>query len=393
MELKVKRKEGPHFAADVEQLKRLLAKSPTERVVLGGQLFMCSLDTLQALDGFLEQPARATSRAAVFSRTKSAKLRVAIDKEALAMVARARVRPVFAVDALLRYGLRLKGEEVLLLSAIEATYSTLLTAMHLRKGELVSFEEFVLAAPTSHTYEADVHVLLERLRMQHTGAVFHWCGPLNAPRSQACITAPAALWAAAPPQALTVSGKPGWWRRYGLSVALSVAAGVGYAGALWVPYTDYAAAAEELAAESARLQGDFSFASERLALLQARQTFLNSTQSNPKPLSGMEAAVLAISAFPDVRIKEAQLYWPRGKTATSSGATREAYDFEFLLEVPAVPGTTALDQSVPLVRGLSQRMGTSLRLSTIDGMREVNSPQGKGALRHYRIQGDFSNAS
>lgn len=393
MELKVKRKEGPHFAADVEQLKRILAKPSKERIILGGQLFMCSLENLRAMDDFLEQPPRPTRRALLLSRAKSPKLRVAIDKEALGLVARARVRPIFAVDALLRYGQRIKSDEILLLSAVEATSSTLLTAMHFRKGEMVSFEEFVLAAPASHTYEADVHVLLERLRMQHMGATFHWCGPLGMPRSQTFITASAALWTAVAPQALTVSGKASVWRQHGLSMALSVAAAVGYGAALWVPYTDYTKAAKELAAESSRLQGDFSFASERLALLQARQTYMNAAKSNLKPLTSMEAAVHAISERTDVRIKEAHLSWPRGKVAPAGSVNQVAYDFEFLLEVPALSGTTALEQSVPLVRGLSARMGTSLRLATLDGMREVKSPKGKGDLRHYRIQGDFPNAS
>lgn len=394
MELKVKKKEGPVFAADLQQLVRATEQPPRERLVLGGQLFMCSLEALRSLEGFVEQPARSTVRSLPFSRNKKPrKLYLALEREALATVVRARIRPVFAIDALLRYGQRLKEDDSVVLCAMQGTQASMVTSLHFRRGELVSLDEFVLAAPSSHTFEADLHVLLERLRMQHMGAVFHWCGPLSMPRSQTFVQAPASMWAAATPQALTMSGRSSVLRRHGIALAVASLSVAGYGAALWYPYSQYLHAASTLAADNARLQSEYRFATERLAMLQALQGFARVSETNTAPLGQFAAVMQALGTQDGLRIREARLNWARARIVEPGRpALKDAYDFEVLLEVPRTEGVTALEQSVPLMRGLSDQLGMNLRLATTEGMREVPPAEGKKPARQYRVQGDFRHA-
>lgn len=395
MALSVKKKEGPLFVADLEQLKSVTLSKPKDRIVLGGQLLACSLQPIQALDGLVPQPPRKATKAALAQRGKGKVLNLALEREALALVVRAKVRPVFATDALLKYGLKLKGDEFVVLCAAQASRDTIVTALYFKKGELTGLDEFVLSHPTSHTYEADIHVLLERLRLAHLAAEFHWCGPLAMPRTQTFVQAPVSLWAYALPQALTMSGRSSVLRQHGIAALITILAAVGYGGALWVPYTNYQKAALELSSENSRLQGEYAFASERLNMLRALQAFTHKAEDNVEPLKRFSSVIKVVGEMPGTRVKEARLIWPRAREdeAPTHGKDKDPFDFELLLELEKAEETTALEQSAPLLTRLSDQLGMNLRLSKTDGMRELPAATGKKTLRQYRIQGDFPRAA
>ena len=398
MKLKVQKKEGPVFVADHPQLQRALSTPGKERLILAGQLILGSFDSLKSNLGYVPQPYRSAKRAQLFKKGASRPLNVSIDKEALALVVKARQKPIFALDALLRYGQKLAGsEEFAVVGAFGASDSTQVVLLHLKKGELVGLAEYSLCATASHAFEQDLHVLLDRLKGTYTAASFHWCGPLSLPDSQSMTQPPPSIWQAVPAQNLTLSGKPGMVRQHGLAAAIVLLSLAGYAGALYVPYTRYVKAWDALSSESKALQGQYTFATERLALLQARQSFFQSRKDGSQRLTQFKEVLRALAEQPDLQVNNARLNLaPDPSHPVPASASGNVADFEVLVEVPRAADITALAQSKPLLQNLSSQLGMNLRLSTSDGYRDsdVHASAGKNRpLRHYRIQGDFSHAS
>lgn len=388
MSLKIHKREGPLFVADQAQLQQLLSSRTKDKVILGPALVGYALRTPEKLIGMVQQTPRDARKVGPLSREKPPKLHLGVERETVAALIRAKIRPVFAVDALLRYGTRVKADDLLLLSVMTASNGTSASVLRFRKGELDEINDYVLSAVGSHTYEADVQALVDRLRLRYPNAQFHWCGPLKLPASQSMPQAPDSIWGQAAVQALSMTGRASVLQRHGLAALLVIAAAGGYAGALWVPYTEYRASAAELAADNARLKGEYVFASERLSLLRALQAFSRTREGNTRPLDQFATVVSVASEHEKLRIKEAKLNWPSLRTV-SPGL---AYDFELVVEVPRLEGTTALEQSVPLLKSLSASTGMGMRVATVDGMREVAANGDKTpASRIYRIQGDFRN--
>jgi len=399
LKLKVQKREGPVFACDLDQLKNGVRNLGKDRLVLAGSTLLCALEPLKASPGYIAQPARSASRTMPWQRGSTKSVYVQVDKEVLAAVVKARQKPVFAIDALLRYGQRLKGsDEFVILSAFEGTGTTLVQMLHFKKSELVALNEFTLAASSSHTFETDLHVLLERLRMAHAQAVFHWCGPLALPRTQSFHVAPASIWQTAPIQNLTLSGRPSLVRRHGLALLLLALSTLAVGAGLYTPYTRYVQAREALSRESSHLQGQYSFASEKLALLRARQAFFEVSRNGDQRLDKFKQVLAVLADEPDTRLREAQLNSTLETTRTPVPAQQQAgktADFELVVEVLREEGSTALAQSRPLLQKLSAQMGMNLRLSTVDPYKDVDkagSYDGK-PRRIYRIQGDFNRAS
>lgn len=395
MKLKVQKREGPLFACDVEQLAKGLKQVGKDRLILAGQLILCSLDPLKGNAGYIAQAPRSTARKLSLGKGASKPVQLSIDKDALATVVKARHKPVFAIDALLRYGQRLKGsEEFVVLGAFEGIEASQVLMLQFRKGELVALNEYTLCASTAHTFEQDLHVLLERLRMANIQAAFHWCGPMALPSSQSFTLAPASLWQNAPVQNLTLSGKPSLVRRHGMALLVLLASAACYGAALYLPYTKYVKAWEELSKESKALQGQYSFASERLALLRARQAFFELQKTGDHRLDQFKTVLAAMAVEPDLRVRDARLNSPLAMTKRPGQPDKKAADFEILVEVPRAEGQTALAQSQPLLQSLSASMGMTLRLSTSEAYKDLEkgaTPDAK-PRRQYKIEGDFNHA-
>lgn len=372
-----------HFAADTDQLEVLLATHPRDLLVLCGQLSLASLEPRTGLEDYIAEEPRALERTLPWKGKPSRQLHVWTHKDSAARMHLANARVVYAADALLRYAQRLKrNDDVLVVAAFSATFSSVVTAMRVRKGRIESINDYMLGSSHSHTYEADLHVLMERLQLEQPSAVIHWAGPQPHPHSLSCVAAPAALWQAAPATRLGTSPVQKALKRHGLSALLVAGALAGYAGSLWLPYQRYEAAAQSIAREGAGVQHASGFATERLRLLEARKAYLEAARRNTERLHRFESVLSAIAQQPEAKLLEARLLW-----APEQDITQRAYDFELKLEVPARAETTALEQSLPLLRELSTKLGMSLRLAPGEAMR---AGSGENAKRVYKVFGEFS---
>lgn len=394
-----KKKEGPLYAADLQQLVKGLADlGKKDRVIIGGQLLLCSLEPLRANSGFIAQPPRATKASLLSQRSGARTVQLQLDKEALALVVKARQKPVFAIDALLRYGQRLRGsDEHVLLSVFTGEEASVVNALHFKKGELSALAEFTLGAESDGSFDTDLHVLLERLRMTYAQATFHWCGPLAMPRSQAFTQAPASLWTSAPGQTLTASGKPSFMRLHGPALGIVALTLTGSVAGVYLPYSKYLQARNELSSESSQLQGEFAFATERLSTLRSRQAFFETQSRNDRRLVQFQGVLAALAEEPDLRVKDARVFsLAAARPQGPAGATAvRAADFEVVVEVLREDDKTALAQSQPLLQKFSSRLGMNLRLATGDPYRDIEknaSTDGK-TRRMYRIQGDLPNVN
>ena len=395
-QIKVKKRDnGPRFVADSESLARVLTSGGrSQRVVLGGPLVLGAIGPLPVPDGYTGQEPRPAARSWPWSRPPSAEARVsvALEREAVDLLMRGRAKASLVVDVLLKVGQRIRAENSFVVAAVEGSMQSAVTVMRFRKAVAVEIKDYLLPHPSTAAYEADQHMLLEKLRLQIPGAPIHWCGPLAAPRSQKVETHPASVWNTAPVLVLTRSGRPGLFRRHGIAMAIVALSVAGAGATLWEPYQQYQQAAQQLARENAQLKGEYRFASERLQLLRARESFYGTFEGNAAVVRSFESVLNTFAAHPDVRIVEASVLWPRGKTLRAS---RFPHDFEIVIEVARNPESTALAQSVPLMHALSAQLGTGLRLSANDGMRDEPGAASSDSpgYRYYRIQGDLPDAS
>lgn len=374
-----------HFAADFDQLESLLVSHPRDLLVLCGQLSLASLEPRAGLEDYIAEEPRTLERTLPWGGKPARQMHVWTHKDAMSRLSQAHARVAYAVDGLLRYAQRLRrSDDVLIVAAFSATFSSMVTAVRVRKGRIESLGDYMLGASQTHTYEADLHMLLERLQLEHPGTAIHWAGPQAAPRNLNCIAAPATLWQAAPTLRLGGSPVQRALKRHGIAALLAAGALAGYAGSLWLPYQRYAEAAQAIVQEGVDGQHASGFATERLQLLEARRAYLESAGRNSERLHRFESVLSAISQQPETRLLEARLLW-----TPEQDLTQRPFDFELKLEVPALANTTALEQSRPLLRELSTKLGMTLRLAPGEGLRPA-SGQGRNAQRVYRVLGEFS---
>jgi hypothetical protein len=397
MTLKINKVEGPAFVTDKEQLDQYLAAKSRDKLVLAGQLLMCSLEPLSGVPDFVSRQPRAVAKPRPWVRkTGPARaLSVLLDKQALSSLARVRAKPVFAVDALLKYGLKLKGaDEYMVLAAFEGVQSAQLLALAFRKGELASYDEFNLPNPNAHSYSGDLHVLLDRLRTAHPNAVTHWCGPLAMPAAQTFVVAPKTFWQPAPVVLLSVNLNRGVVSLQVCGLVLVAITAAGSAGAVYMPYLAYQEARAALAHESRELKGQLTFDSDRLALLRARSAFFESTKDGDAKLVALENVLTGLQLEKGLVLKEARLSSAMEGSKTGQPRGGKPADFEVEVLVPRTAGVSALDQAKPLLESLSARTGANMRLAVGMDAYADQKAAGKGDdLRRYKIQGDFPRAS
>lgn len=386
------KKEGPLFIADFDQLQTQLKLVTKRRLIVGGQLMMASLEPLRAQAGYLIQAPRATKGGFMPSAKGEKTLNLLLAKDALDLLVQGKQKPIFAVDSLLKYGFRLKGiDEHCVIGALEGTANTPVLVLTFKKQKLVAYSEFQLAHVSQNTYEADLHLLLNRLAQDYSGATFHWCGPVAKPKLHRFVEPDVSLWAAGAPQTLTVSGQPSVLRKHGLAVAILGLTAVGYAGALYEPYQKYAKAKQELLMESQALKGDQTFNAERLGVLRSRQAIFENQKRSEARLSKFLDVIAAFAQEPNLVVKSATLL--SGKPPAPGARPGKRSEFEITVEIPA-PNLEmpVLDQGSRLLVSLAARTGSDLRLATgTDSYRESGSKD--AAFRTYKIQGDFKNGN
>lgn len=408
MSITIQKKDGPIFVADSEQLGKALDKKTKHKLILAGQLIFCSMEDIRAKSSQVTLPSRRISKSLIPKKSENSKLFLAIEKETAAALNKASVRPCYAVDALLHYGQKLsKTEDAFVISAIESSSATLLSILHFKKGILTDYSENILTTPMAHTFEADLHVLLESLRSRSPAAVLHWCSPLVAPRTLPITTAPSSMWNYAPPQSIAISGKPNVLARYGIPVLIVGGAIAGGGGAVYLPYLDYQNAAKELAKgvevlnaknkESKSPLGEYQFASDRLKTLEARQSFFKKVGDSDKQLEQLEIILAACAKQEGLIVVNSRVILTADKANSllaSNAAPGFSPDFEIVIEIPKKDELLILEQSEPILRALSLELGLSLRLAVTDGFKEKPGATAKDPLiRTYRIQGAFSHAA
>jgi hypothetical protein len=391
--LSISKKDGPIFIADIPQLEQQLKTTSKRKLILGGQLLMVSLEALRVQQGFVSQPPRAIKRGLLSTSGDSKKLQLLLDKDALDRLGPSKRKPAFAIDALLKYGLKLKGsEEHCIIGALEASTSTQMVVLTFKKHELVSYNEYQLAHPSQNTYEADMHSWLEQRIQSNPAAIIHWCGPLNPPKLHNVKTPDSSLWNFAAVQTLTISGKPSALRQHGLAAMLVMAGVLGYFAAVYPAYLAYEASKKELLEESASLKGETSFNSERLSVLRSRQAFFEKQKRTEQRFDKFVDILAAFAQQPRLSVRKATLFSSKDDTGAARGG--KPTEFEITVETPVLPGElTTLDQGKILLQSLSVKTGGNLRLATGgDSYSEVKNAK-SGDYRTYRIQGDFKNAN
>jgi hypothetical protein len=391
MSLILKKKDGPVFVTDATQLERyLLTPEPRRSLMLGGQLLISSLEPIVAQPGFVAQQPRSAVGGGLTRRKGAGKLQLFLDKQTLEHLVRLRQRPRFAIDALVRYGLKLKGNtDHCVIGAFDGTYSRQVLVLTFKKQELTGYTEYQLASP--HTYNADLQLLMGRLVQANASATFHWCGPVAAPASLDLAQPSSAIWSLAPAQPLTLTGKPSLLKQHGPAFGLVVMACAAYVGAMYGPYQEYQSARADLAQESAALKGETAFDVNRLSLLRTRQAFFETQKGTDQRFAKFIDVLAAFAQEPDVTVTDAILYSAQDPSRAARPGQSAAY--EVVVEVPRIKGLSVLDQGKPLLQSLSTRTGGSLRLATGGGgYRESETTSGQ-PMRQYRIQGDLKNAS
>jgi hypothetical protein len=372
------------FLCEPADLELLPAKT-RERVYLMGDVAPLSLQGLGLGPDYFEQPPRNAAGVSLLQRRVSRPLYVSAHREVLSAVLKAGAKPVFAVDALLRYGAKLRGgDEQVVVAATGHGEVVHLLAMLFRRAELVDLKSWRVVSG-ANTQAEDLHLSMERLRVAWPNAQrWHWCGPLPAPASQMVVEAPDSLWSHAPSQSLTTSGRPSVISRFGLPVFLVLASVGGAVAMVWPPYQDYLRSAQSLANESQSLTGQYAFASQRLQLLRARQEFFRSAEAPQQRLKRLEAVLQAVGQQ-NLKVREAQLYaQPQGRG-----------QFELVVEIEPSPGQSFLEQSKDILEQLATDTGAKLWLAQNNGFKEVSSKDtsGTAVLRQFRIQGDFAHGS
>ncbi|MDM7481621.1 MAG: hypothetical protein P3W96_006340 [Halomonas sp.] len=372
------------FLCEPDDLQYLPAKT-RERVYLMGDAILFSLQPLNLGPEYLEQPTRNAAAMSLLQRRVARPLYVYAHREVLGAVLKSGAKPVFALDAVLRYGLRLRGaDEQAVVAAAGHGPVVHLLAVLFRKAEVADVRMWRIVSD-ARTRDADLHLALERLRLAWPNAQrWHWCGPLPVPLSQSFVEAPENLWSHTPAQSLTASGRPSLLSRFGAPVGLVLASAAISAAMVWPAYQDYLRAASVLASESQSLTGQYAFASQRLQLLKARQEFFRNAQAPQQRLKQLETLLQAVGQQ-NLKVKDAQLY------AQSQGRGQ----FELLVEVEAAAGKSFLEQSKDILEKLAADTGAKLWLAQNDAFKEVSrTSEARGsALRQFRIQGDFADGS
>ena len=383
-----KKREAHVYVNDTFQLDKALLVGTKQKIVVGGHLVICSLEPLKNVTGFASQAPRAAKGGISLDAKRRKYLNVVIDKEALEKLSKSSRKVTFAIDALLKYGLRIKGkDEHCLISAQEAKDSTQITVLFFKRQELLRYNEYLLSHTSQSTYEADLHKLIERLNQEAPQCTFHWCGPVTKPRAYTFKSPEYDIWAAATSHSLNSTGKPPFLSRHGLAGGLVALSLIGYCVSVYLPYSQYQQARTELHAESAGLEGETAFSAERLGILRARQGLFEKQIAKTKRFEKFVDLLATFAQEPNIVVRSATLLNDDSKV----GATRPGRptEYDITIEVPSRgESVPVLDQGKALLTSLSARTGANLRLAT--GVDSYQSEGGKGAgKRIYKVQGDF----
>lgn len=385
------KKEPLLFIGDKGQATARASDKGKFKVILTTPALLCADEPLKPLAGFQPQAPRQTTHRLPWDKSSEKLLHVSLDREVLAVLAKVRQKVVFALDVMLKYGQKQKGEEVVLLGVFESSGGVSAQRMLFKKGKFQDMEEFSLPSTEDADFEADLHILCERMSSKHPQADFHWISPLPAPEVLKFVEPGSGIWSLVPAQSLDLSGKPSLINRFGLAAFITGATTAAAVAGTYLPYQKYMAAQSALASESANLQGQFTFASDKLSLLRTRQAFFEEANRSASRLVNFNAVLAVLAEEPDLMLQESKLYAPLDPSVAGLPEGTLRPDFELMVRVEKNENSTALAQSSALLENLSRKMGLGLRLSTVAPYKDVEAGDSKKTiLREYRIQGNFN---
>lgn len=357
------------------QLEDALKKGQTA-LILGGALVHVSLKE-EAIPGYVFQKSVLT-KSSMFgvslNKSKSSKLHVWIQKEAYALLLKSSAKYGFYVDAILKT-LKLKQEDFLILNSFYSENEYTLSCFSFKKGALDSLEDFKINA---NSFEADAHIRIEKLKMEHSSSKFYWLGPVDCPKSQALEALPESLYlSVALSKAGVSSDKAALFLIPAVITLISLFA---YGLAYYIPLTQYEEARDQVRAEMDSLKQmngkkginfDLSFAQSRLVLLENISRYLESKKSTAQNLDRTEILLNEVSKNKAIQIDSLSVLIPsvQGFSTAKSSTTRDPLedpkDFELTFKISVLKNSPVLDQIKPVVTVWSQQTGYELSVSKI----------------------------
>jgi hypothetical protein len=379
------RKDGPQLVTTIGELRDLVESKKRYKVVLGGELVLASLTNHVPGIEYVKQPPRNTSRSGLMPRPVKNPVHVWLAKEAVALMSKAgaRIQASLTIDHYLRWGLKQKHSEFLLVGGDSGDDKSILLVLHFKKGVLVKLGEKCLPGKASPRFMSEVFPLLEQAHNELPGAPMYWAAPLPEIRVPFVTRVDDELLHGKTGFVVSGSTKASFFARHGAGLALAAFGIAAYVCAAGIPYLQYRSASNQFDEESAQMKGDFQFAADRLKLLQSQAKFLRSAHATEVKVAELEG-VLSGAAENKYPVQSATL---RLNKETRPGE-RKLFDLEIVLEQPKDGKLSAIEQASPVISALSDKLHTSLHLSPAQGYSEVVSDRGQ-ATRVYRIEGDL----
>jgi hypothetical protein len=363
--------------------RHLQQKTLKAGFLLAGELVAEAQSATDIETPYLLFAKRMAGKANLMGATKSSVLCVGIHSKVLQSISSKKLRPVLLCDAIIKKGTHCKEDNAIYITMVSGGDFSHIMVYHFKKQTLVSQDEYRLPPVSSNTYEADIHHILETLRIRNSDAEFYWYGTSRVPRSQQMIELDDAIFSRVSPiTAITSTGQTRAIDKYALPVGLVIAMAAYTGISIYTPYKAYTEATQALHTQVAQFPQEVVFSKSQLAILDAKKQLMSEGEGNKEVLLKFKALMEAFAQEPDVKIKTFTYIHEQPKVQTPSSGS--PYDFEVVLSVPKKE-VSMIEQSMPLLRSLSERTGTSLRLATSGGFKEEVAKG--GSRRVYRIQG------
>ena len=352
--------------------------------VIAGELVAESPVAKEIADPYLVIAKRSAGKANYLGPSKQSLLHIGLHREALSLISAHKLKPILLSDAIIKKGTHGKDDNAIYVSMVNTDECVYLSVYHFKRQSLAYQDEYRLPPTTSNTYEADIHHILEGLRMRNNDAIFYWYGTARIPRSQNMKELDESILArVSPVTAITASGDIRKIDKFAIPTLLLVGM-LGYtAYSVYTPYAAYQAATQELQNQVAKFPQEVVFSKTQLLVLDAKKEIMTEGEDNKASLVKVRNLMEVFARTPHVKIKSFT-YLHDVSNASVSSQSGTPYNFEVVLTVPKEP-VSMLEQSLPLLRTLSEQTGVSLRLATSNGFKEETVKS--ESKRIYRIQG------
>lgn len=336
-----------------------IARASGQVVVSGGAF--CALASARLAPpipaDFVEQAPRRAGRG-VFGNHDA--LRVWLPKAMLAELRRHKKHPALALDSYVRWGCAQRMDVVLVGGAESAEGVSLDIFAFNKRGALVATQSKRLAPRRHRDFCAEMALALTDIQQHHRGCKIKLAAPLGLvedPALQFVEHIGEAPFARLPKAQIRNEGDASRAREYAAPLLLCAASVLVYAGGTYCLWSEYAEAREAFLQAS---QGNESFDDNRLARLQAQKKYIEASQATPIADS-LNKISSALSGMGTLTINRIYARQPPAMDAVGGLSSDAELAFEVEID-PAADNEGALAQASPILTGLSQSLGSTLRL-------------------------------